>query len=77
MENEGVLDTRPAVFVSNHQSELDIVFLGRVFPKHCSVTAKRSLKYIPFLGWFSMCSLVFLFYFVFAPSFPDRRRWLT
>lgn len=68
MENEGVLDTRPAVFVSNHQSELDIVFLGRVFPKHCSVTAKRSLKYIPFLGWFSMCSFVFLF--CFRPSLP-------
>ncbi|KAL7271793.1 1-acylglycerol-3-phosphate O-acyltransferase [Rhizina undulata] len=50
------LETRPAVFVSNHQSELDIVFLGRVFPKHCSVTAKRSLKYIPFLGWFMALS---------------------
>ncbi|PWW77456.1 1-acylglycerol-3-phosphate O [Tuber magnatum] len=56
VENEGALDTRPAVFVSNHQSELDIVFLGRVFPKHCSVTAKRSLKYIPFLGWFMALS---------------------
>ncbi|CUS12012.1 unnamed protein product [Tuber aestivum] len=56
VENESALDTRPAVFVSNHQSELDIVFLGRVFPKHCSVTAKRSLKYIPFLGWFMALS---------------------
>ncbi|RPB02094.1 1-acylglycerol-3-phosphate O [Choiromyces venosus 120613-1] len=56
VENEGALDTRPAVFVSNHQSELDIIFLGRVFPKHCSVTAKRSLKYIPFLGWFMALS---------------------
>lgn len=70
MENEGVLDTRPAVFVSNHQSELDIVFLGRVFPKHCSVTAKRSLKYIPFLGWFSMCSLVFYFILFLHLPFP-------
>ena len=55
--NEENLGIRPAVFVSNHQSELDIVFLGRVFPKHCSITAKRSLKYIPFLGWFSRSSL--------------------
>lgn len=54
VEGEPILDTRPVVFVSNHQSELDILFLGRAFPKHCSVTAKRSLKYIPFLGWFSM-----------------------
>jgi len=73
VENEGVLDTRPAVFVSNHQSELDIVFLGRVFPKHCSVTAKRSLKYIPFLGWFSMRSFVFLFCFHPSLSRPEER----
>lgn len=32
------------------------MFLGRAFPKHCSVTAKRSLKYIPFLGWFMALS---------------------
>ncbi|KAI5781211.1 hypothetical protein EDC01DRAFT_632950 [Geopyxis carbonaria] len=56
IENEEALLTRPAVFVSNHQSELDILFLGRAFPKHCSVTAKKSLKFIPFLGWFMALS---------------------
>ncbi|TGZ85419.1 1-acylglycerol-3-phosphate O [Ascodesmis nigricans] len=56
VEGEEYLNTRPAVFISNHQSELDILFLGRTFPKHCSVTAKRSLKYIPFLGWFMALS---------------------
>jgi lysophosphatidate acyltransferase len=45
--------TRPAVFVGNHQTELDVLFLAHVFPKYCSVTAKKSLKYVPFLGWFS------------------------
>lgn len=30
VENEQFLQTRPAVFISNHQSELDILFLGRV-----------------------------------------------
>lgn len=50
-----ILDgTRPAVFLGNHQTELDVLYLGHIFPKYCSVTAKRSLKYIPFLGWFSM-----------------------
>lgn len=34
-------------------SELDILMLGCMFPKYTSVTAKKSLKYIPFLGWFS------------------------
>lgn len=47
--------TRPAVFVGNHQSELDVAFLGHMFPPYCSVTAKKSLKYVPFLGWFSKC----------------------
>jgi lysophosphatidate acyltransferase len=45
------------VLVGNHQTELDVLFLGNIFPKYCSVTAKKSLKYWPFLGWFSMCSV--------------------
>ena len=56
----GWLDTtRPAVFIGNHQSELDILFLGHIFPKYCSVTAKASLKWVPFLGWFSRSSSIF------------------
>ncbi|KAJ6783647.1 hypothetical protein PWT90_06990 [Aphanocladium album] len=53
--------TRPAIFIGNHQTELDVLMLGTLFPKHCSVTAKRSLKYIPFLGWFmSLSGSVFI-----------------
>lgn len=48
--------TRPAVFVGNHQTELDVLMLGCIFPKYCSVTAKSSLKKIPFLGWFMTLS---------------------
>ena len=48
--------TRPAVFVGNHQTELDVLMLGHMFPKYCSVTAKRSLKNVPFLGWFMALS---------------------
>ncbi|GAB0137193.1 hypothetical protein EsDP_00005470 [Epichloe bromicola] len=48
--------TRPAVFVGNHQTELDVCMLGRLFPKWCSVTAKSDLKHIPFLGWFMRLS---------------------
>jgi hypothetical protein len=33
--------------------ELDVLMLGTIFPQHCAVTAKKSLKRIPFLGWFS------------------------
>ena len=45
--------TRPAVFVGNHQTELDVLFLGHCFPPYCVVTAKRSLRFVPVLGWFS------------------------
>lgn len=47
---------RPAVFVGNHQTELDVLMLGCMFPKYCSVTAKASLKKVPFLGWFMALS---------------------
>ncbi len=54
---EGHLDkVRPAVFIGNHQSELDVLMLGCMFPKYCSVTAKASLKKMPFLGWFMALS---------------------
>jgi hypothetical protein len=33
--------------------ELDVLMLGCVFPQYCSVTAKKSLQWVPFLGWFS------------------------
>ena len=48
--------TRPAVFIGNHQTELDVLMLGCIFPKYCSVTAKSSLKKIPVLGWFMWLS---------------------
>ncbi|CCH58605.1 hypothetical protein TBLA_0A08150 [Henningerozyma blattae CBS 6284] len=55
--NEDILTKHvPCIFVSNHQSTLDILMLGRMFPKGCTVTAKKSLKYIPFLGWFMALS---------------------
>lgn len=48
--------TRPCVFIGNHQSELDVLILGYIFPRYCSVTAKSSLRNIPFLGWFMRLS---------------------
>ncbi|KAM0452940.1 hypothetical protein ACHAO4_005360 [Trichoderma viride] len=54
---ENVLgSTRPAVFIGNHQTELDVLMLGAIFPKYCSVTAKAQLKRVPFLGWFMTLS---------------------
>jgi lysophosphatidate acyltransferase len=48
--------TRPAIFIGNHQTELDVLMLGCIFPKYCSVTAKSSLRRTPFLGWFMALS---------------------
>ncbi|KAL8774296.1 MAG: hypothetical protein Q9209_001047 [Squamulea sp. 1 TL-2023] len=48
--------SRPCVIIGNHQSELDVLLLARIFPPYCSVTAKSSLKKVPFLGWFMALS---------------------
>jgi lysophosphatidate acyltransferase len=54
--NDWLNTTRPAVFIGNHQTELDVLMLGCIFPKYCSITAKKSLKKTPFLGWFMTLS---------------------
>ncbi|KAJ1303630.1 hypothetical protein OPQ81_008058 [Rhizoctonia solani] len=37
IDPNGYLDrTRPAVFIGNHQTELDVLMLGCMFPKYCS-----------------------------------------
>ena len=42
--------------VGNHQSALDILFLGTIWPRYCSVTAKKALWWSPFLGQFMALS---------------------
>ncbi|ANZ73792.1 BA75_01703T0 [Komagataella pastoris] len=54
-----ILEKLPAILVSNHQSELDVFILGKVFPKRCSMTSKKQLKWVPFLGQFMTLSGVF------------------
>ncbi|KAI8340553.1 hypothetical protein BC941DRAFT_348203 [Chlamydoabsidia padenii] len=51
MDEHNLLES-PAVYVCNHQSSLDIMVMGAVFPKNTSVVAKKEIKYYPFLGWF-------------------------
>ncbi|KAI0393969.1 1-acylglycerol-3-phosphate O [Xylariaceae sp. FL0594] len=56
-DSNNYLETvRPAVFIGNHQTELDVLMLGCMFPKYCSVTAKKQLRHIPFLGWYMSLS---------------------
>lgn len=43
----------PVIYVCNHQSSIDIMLMGKVYPKNTAIVAKKQLKYYPFLGWFS------------------------
>ncbi|EPX73061.1 1-acylglycerol-3-phosphate O-acyltransferase [Schizosaccharomyces octosporus yFS286] len=55
VENEEILrKNKPAVLVVNHQSELDLLLAGKVFQPKFSIISKKSLKYIPLLGWFML-----------------------
>ncbi|KAI9633124.1 uncharacterized protein MKK02DRAFT_18684 [Dioszegia hungarica] len=45
-----------AILVGNHQSFLDILYLGRIFPKRASIMAKRELIWAPLLGQYLAAS---------------------
>jgi len=51
--NRDLLDAaRPCVFVGNHQSFLDVVTFGSIFPKRTVSAGKREIGRIPIFGWF-------------------------
>jgi 1-acyl-sn-glycerol-3-phosphate acyltransferase len=51
--NRSTMDSaRPCVFVGNHQSFLDVVTFGSVFPKRTVSAGKREIGRIPVFGWF-------------------------
>ncbi|WVF66335.1 hypothetical protein IAT40_001075 [Kwoniella sp. CBS 6097] len=45
-----------ALLISNHQSFLDILYLGRILPKRSAIMAKQELKWTPLLGQFMTLS---------------------
>ncbi|KAG7663225.1 SLC1 [[Candida] subhashii] len=59
IKNEHYLKALPAICICNHQSALDIFVMGKVFQPGYTVTSKKSLKYVPFLGWFMALSGTF------------------
>ncbi|KAI0722662.1 1-acylglycerol-3-phosphate O [Earliella scabrosa] len=52
VEGEEYLETRPSILVGNHQSMVDILYLGRIFPRRASIMAKKELQWTPLLGQF-------------------------
>ena len=45
-------EQRPCVIVANHQSFLDVVTFGAVFPRRTVSAGKREIGKIPVFGWF-------------------------
>ena len=43
---------QPCVYVANHQSNLDILTYGCLFPKHAVTIGKKEILRIPVFGWF-------------------------
>jgi len=60
VEGEEHLRTRPAVLMSNHQSMLDIIVLGRLMPKSTAIIAKQSLQFTPLGPFMMMAGTIFI-----------------
>ena len=57
----GALADRPAIYVMNHQSTLDIPAAFAVLPVDLRFIAKHTLRKVPFLGWYmSWTGMVFV-----------------
>ena len=53
VENRERLEAfRPCVIVGNHQSFLDVVTFGAIFPRRTVSAGKREIGRIPIFGWF-------------------------
>lgn len=53
IENESKLyDHQPCVYVANHQTNVDIITMGGLFPYRTVVIGKKEMKWIPLFGLF-------------------------
>ncbi|MEP6800424.1 MAG: lysophospholipid acyltransferase family protein [Acidobacteriota bacterium] len=48
--------SRPCVFVSNHQSIMDLLVYGSIVPRMTVAVGKREISKIPLFGWFFRAS---------------------
>lgn len=51
ISGESYLNELPAVMISNHQSFLDTLVLGSIWPKKVVPIGKKEIGFIPFIGW--------------------------
>ena len=50
--DEFVLGSSPALYMATHQSNLDIVTYGSIFPRRTVAVGKKEILRIPLFGWF-------------------------
>ncbi|KAF8740110.1 hypothetical protein AX14_008529 [Amanita brunnescens Koide BX004] len=60
VEGEEYLSTRPAVYMMNHQSMLDILIVGRLMPKQTSIMSKKSLQFTPLGPFMTLSGAIFI-----------------
>ncbi|MEO8432487.1 MAG: lysophospholipid acyltransferase family protein [Acidobacteriota bacterium] len=56
VDHERLSAFRPCVFVSNHQSIMDVLVFGSVVPRRTVAVGKKELTKIPLFGWFFRAS---------------------
>jgi 1-acyl-sn-glycerol-3-phosphate acyltransferase len=49
---ERIHSARPAIFIGNHQSGLDLAIIGSTCPARSVIVGKKEIKSIPVFGWF-------------------------
>ena len=47
---------QPCVYIMNHQSMLDVITFGSVYPQHTLIIGKKELAWIPFFGLYFIAS---------------------
>ncbi|KAK7470130.1 1-acylglycerol-3-phosphate O-acyltransferase [Stygiomarasmius scandens] len=60
VEGEEHMQTKPAIFLCNHQSFLDILFVARMMPKRASIMAKKSIQWTPLGPFMVMSGAIFI-----------------
>ncbi|KAK2465921.1 hypothetical protein APHAL10511_001562 [Amanita phalloides] len=57
---EYLSSTRPAVYMMNHQSMLDILIVGRLMPNQTSIMSKKSLQFTPLGPFMTLSGAIFI-----------------
>ncbi len=52
IHRERLAGWRPAVFIGNHQSGMDLGIIGTACPRRSVIVAKKEIQNIPIFGWF-------------------------